>query len=208
MDSGNNVRSRFASLAQRFWTTDAAASAVEFAFVAPIFVAMLMAVAQIGLYFYYSASLYRATDVAVRQILVGNAANDTQVVNGSTTTITGAYFRNNILCPQLPGAMSCANVLDNIQVAPADFTTLENGSGTGLQPPASMNNANLTFCIGGPGNIITVQIFYAMPVLGLSWLTNTPMFNGQNVLFISATSVFQNEPFTVTSGFTGCGANG
>jgi len=100
------------------------------------------------------------------------------------------------------------NVLDNIQIAPADFTTLENATHNGLQPPATMNNGNLSFCIGGTGSMVAVQIFYAMPVLGLSWLANTPTFNGQNVIFISATSVFKNEPFAVTSGFTGCASNG
>ena len=202
------MRSRLPSLIHFLWSSQNAATAVEFAFVAPLFIAILMAVAQVGLYFYYSASLYRATDVAIRQILVGAAANATQGVNGATTTSTGAYFRNNILCPQLPGAMSCSNILDNIQIAPADFTLLEDAAGDGLQPPAAMDNANLSFCIGGTGSTVAVQIFYAMPVLGLSWLTDTPTFNGQNVVFISATAVFKNEPFPVTSGFTGCAGNG
>ena len=190
-----------------FRANEVATSAVEFAFVAPIFIAIVLAIAQIGLYFFYTVSLFRATDAAVRQILVGTAANTTQIVNGSSTTITGAYFRTKILCPLLPGGMSCSNIIDNIQVVPASFASLEIAAGTGLQQPATMNNANTAFCIGGTGTTVAVQIFYAMPVLGLSWLTSTQTFNGQNVVFISATAVFKNEPFSVTSGFGGCASN-
>lgn len=204
------MRSRLAAVFRRFLNTESAASAVEFAFVAPLFIAMVLAVGQIGLYFFYSASLVRATDAAVRLILVGTAANTTQVVGGNTTTITGAYFREKMLCPQLPGGMSCDNVIDNIQVIDpmtTTFASLENAQGTGLQAPASMNNANTTFCIGGSGSVVAVQIYYAMPVLGLPWLTNGSTFNGQNVVFISATAVFKNEPFSINNGFGGCAGN-
>jgi len=73
---------------------------------------------------------------------------------------------------------------------------------TGLTTPP-MNNSLTGFCIGAAGSIIAAQVYYAMPVIGIpAMLTNASTFNGQSVIFISATSVFKNEPFSTN--YTGC----
>jgi hypothetical protein len=70
---------------------------------------------------------------------------------------------------------------------------------TGLNAPA-MNNNNTTYCIGTGGAIVAAQIFYAMPVIGIpQMLTNASQFNGQSVIYICATSVLKNEPFSLTT---------
>ena len=67
---------------------------------------------------------------------------------------------------------------------------------TGLTTPP-MNNNLTSFCIGSPGAVIIAQVYYAMPVIGIpAMLTNASSYNGSSVIFISATSVFKNEPFT------------
>ena len=73
---------------------------------------------------------------------------------------------------------------------------------TGLTAPP-MNNNLTSFCIGSAGSIIAAQVYYAMPLVGIpAMLTNATTFNGQSVIFISATSVFKNEPFTTS--YSGC----
>jgi hypothetical protein len=73
---------------------------------------------------------------------------------------------------------------------------------TGLTTPP-MDNTLTSFCIGSAGSIIAVQVYFAMPIVGIpDLLTNAATFNGQSVIFISATSVFKNEPFTTT--YSGC----
>src|ERR1700722_5003563 len=47
----------------------------EFAALVPLFIGLIFTIAQIGLYFYYSASLYYVTHAAARQILTGGVAN-------------------------------------------------------------------------------------------------------------------------------------
>jgi len=187
-----------------------AATAVEFAVLLPLFVGLVFMLAQVGLYFYFSTTLYYVTEKATRQILTGGVANQ---------NLTAAQFRTQVLCPLLPGAMSCSNIITNIQIPPpwsgtdsGGFYALTNirygGSNpsgytmTGLnQPP--MNNNNTSFCIGAAGSIVAVQVYYAMPVIGIpQMLTGAVPFNGQSVIFISATSVFKNEPFTTA--YTGC----
>jgi len=185
-------------------------AAVEFVILLPLFIGLSFMIAQVGLYFYFSTTLYYVTQKATRQILTGGVANQ---------GLTAAQFRSQILCPLLPGSMSCSNIITNIQVVPAwsgdtsggfySLTNKVNNSSnplgytmTGLTTPP-MNNNLTSFCIGAAGSIIAAQVYYAMPVIGISeMLTNAATFNGQSVIFISATSVFKNEPFTTS--YSGC----
>jgi Flp pilus assembly protein TadG len=185
------------------------ATAVEFAFLVPLFIGLVFVIAQVGLYFFNSTSLYYATEKATRQIMTGAVASQ---------GLTAAQFRANVLCPLLPLNMSCANVITNIQVVPnssggasywyglTNYTvTTSNPNGytlTQLNQP-TMDNNNTSFCIGSAGAIVATQVYYAMPVLGIPQiLSGASTFNGQSVIFLSATSVFKNEPFATS--YTGC----
>jgi Flp pilus assembly protein TadG len=194
----------------RFARDPSASIAVEFAMLIPLFIGLVFMIAQVGLYFYFSASLYRVTRSAAREILDGAAM---------TQSLTAAQFRTQVLCPLLPANMSCSNVVTNIQVvtpgaAPGGFFALTNYQQdansplgydlTGLtQPP--MNNNLTSFCIGKPQTVVAVEVYYAMPVLGISWMfNNAATFNGKRVVFISATTAFKNEPFPTNSSYAGC----
>jgi Flp pilus assembly protein TadG len=185
-------------------------SAVEFAIIVPLFAGLVFMIAQIGLYFYFSTSLYYVTGKATREILTGAVASQ---------GLTAAQYRTQILCPLLPGSMSCNNIITNIQIVPpyggatsGGFYSLTNivnnpsspGGYTmsGLTTPP-MNNNLTSFCIGAAGSIIAAQVYYAMPVIGIpAMFAHAATFNGQSVIFISATSVFKNEPFTSSN--NGC----
>jgi Flp pilus assembly protein TadG len=183
---------------------------IEFAFLAPLFIGLLFMIAQIGLYFYFSTTLYYVTGKATREILTGAVASQ---------GLTAAQYRTQILCPLLPGSMSCNNIITNIQVVPAYGGTASGGfysltnivanpaspdgyTLTGLTTPP-MNNAKTSFCTGSAGSVIAAQVYYAMPVVGIpEMLTHAATFNGKSVIFIGATSVFKNEPFTSSN--NGC----
>jgi len=180
----------------------------EFAVLLPIFAALVLMIGQVCLYFYYSTTLYYVTDRATRQILTGGVANQ---------NLTAAQFRTNVVCPLLAGMMSCNNIITNIQVVPdtsggaAYWYSLTNYVSNPSSPlgytvsalnAPPMNNANTSFCIGSSGSIVATQIYYAMPVLGIPEMLGGATFNGQSVVFISATAVFKNEPFSTNYG--GC----
>ena len=176
-------------------------AAVEFAVLAPIYLWLVLMVMQIGLYFYYSATLQRATDAAIRQVLVGNVAN---------SSLTQTQFLNQILCPQIP-MLNCSNVVVNFVDAPASFTSLTNAVAATKTTPAvapsgltapTMNNSKTSFCIGGNGAVMVAEVFYAMPVLGIPAFAGSPTYNGQLVIWIQADNVFKNEPFSTT--YSGC----
>jgi len=198
------------SAVRRFIGERSAIAAVEFAMLSGLFIVLLFMLAQVGLYFYFSTTLYYVTQKATRQILTGGVANQ---------GLTAAQFRTQILCPLLPGTMSCNNIITNIQVVPPwsgltsggfyTFTNIVNDNSnplgytmTGLTTPP-MNNNQTNFCIGSPGSLVAAQVYYAMPLIGIpNMLANASVYNGNSVIFISATSVFKNEPFT--TGYSGC----
>ena len=196
------------TLARDFVRRQDGGPASEFAMIMPVFVGLVFVIAQLGLYFYYSASLFYVTQEASRQILTGSVANQ---------NLTAAQFRTQILCPLLPGPMSCNNVVTNISVIPEAaqpggfyslmnfVSTSSNLRGYTMSGLASvpMNNTKTSYCIGTPGAIVAVEVFYAMPVLGLSWFLGVAStYNGQSVIFINATAAFKNEPFTTS--YSGC----
>ena len=180
----------------RFVRDRSGVSVIEFAMLLPLFLGVMFMIAQIGLYFYTSASLYYATAKAARQVMTGSVANQ---------SLTADQFRNNVLCPLLPGSMPCSSIVTNVQVVPAGnygagWTALTNANGLNTPP---MDNSKTSFCIGSGGSLVALQVYYAMPVLGIpQMLPGATTFNGQSVVFIDATAAWKNEPFTTS--YAGC----
>ena len=181
-----------------FITERSAAAASEFALVLPAFILLTIETMQLGMYFYTSASLDHATTYAARQILTGAVTNQ---------GLTATQFRTNVLCPLLPGSMSCSNIITNIQTvpeatSPAGFYAFLNAGQTGLAQP-TMDNTQTSFCPGSTGSYVYLQVYYAMPTLSPIWTAAATSWNGSKVHFITATAAFKNEPFQ-SSSQTGC----
>jgi Flp pilus assembly protein TadG len=179
----------------RFGAQRSAATALEFAMVVPVFLVLVIETFQLGLYFYTSASLNYATSEAARQILTGAVGQQ---------GLTAAQFLTNVLCPALPGSMSCANVVTNVvnvpeAIAPGGFYSFLNANQTGIAPPAVMENSQTSFCPGSTGSYVYLQVYYAMPVLSPIWMAFAVSWNGGNVHFVSASAAFKNEPFQSTT---------
>jgi Flp pilus assembly protein TadG len=176
------------------------AAAVEFAMIGVLCIGLIVETMQAGLYFYTSASLERATGKAVRQIMTGSVSGQ---------SLTAAQFRSTVLCPMLPAAMSCANIITNIStvsedVAPNGFYSFVNATQSAVIPP-TMDNTQTSFCAGTTSSVIYAQIYYAMPVISPVWraiaATN---WNGKSVAFVNSAAAFKNEPFQGTTQPAGC----
>ena len=170
--------------------------AIEFALVGGIAVLMVVAILQVGFYFYVSASLENATSRAMRQVMTG------AVGAGS---LTAAQFRTSVLCPLLPAAMSCNNIITNLQTvsegaAPNGFYQFVNASQSWVVPP-TMNNVQTTFCTGSAGTVVYAQVYYAMPIIVPALLGSvSTSWNGQSVYFVGSYAAFKNEPFQGNAG--------
>ena len=184
----------------RFRRDHVGSVAVEFALVGLLCIELIVETMQAGLYFYTSASLEFATGKAMRQIMTGS-------VNGQG--LTAAQFRSNVLCPLLPGAMSCANIVTNINtvaedVAPNGFYSFVNTAQSAVLTPA-MNNTQTSFCTGTTSSVIYAQVFYAMPLISPIWRALAPgSWNGSPAYFVSSAAAFKNEPFQGGNQQAGC----
>lgn len=155
-------------------------AAVEFALVAPMFLALLVAIIESGLIFFAQQALQTAATQSARLIMTGQA---------QTQNLTAAQFAQTV-CGKLPAMFSCANLYVNVAGA-ATFSAI-----APLNPLQSgtLNAAAMSYNPGIGGDIEIVQLFYLWPSLtaplGLSYADMNGAF------LITATAAFRNEPFS------------
>ena len=169
-----NLRSRL----RRLVTDVAGAAALEFAFLAPIVLALTFGGLQVGTIYFAQTELARVTNAASRNVMLGGATNQ-----------TAAQFQTS-LCANLAVIFSCPSLMVSLTPQPSY-------SSIGTTPPTLTydSNGNVTnsfpYDPGTYGDIMVLQVMYLLPVI------SGPLFkfstsNGQ-VLLVS-TLVFKNEP--------------
>ena len=170
--------------AARLRACEDGAVAVEYAMIAPAFMALLLGILQTGVLFLSQQGLETAAEDATRLILTGQAQK---------SSLTAAQFRSRA-CQSLPHYLSCTNLM-------VDVTTISSYSAAQLGPPtitydASGNVSNsFTFSTGGRNSIVVLRLMYMMPVIGAPLgynISNQP--SGKRLLI--ATSVFRNEYYS------------
>jgi len=169
-----------ANIFRRFRTNQKGAAAVEFAFVAVPFFALMFAIVEVALSFFFTQILETATADAARLIMTGQvqAANMNQ-----------GQFRTQV-CNRLPSLFDCTSgsVIVDVREA-ANFS----GADVARMTEAFMT-ATPAYQPGVGGSIIIVRVGYKMPVwanfYGASLATTS---DGKMILM--ATSAFRNEPF-------------
>jgi Flp pilus assembly protein TadG len=170
----------------RFARARDAATAVEFALIAPAFLATLIAVFQTCVFMFAQAVIQNAATQAGRYFLTGQAQNNgctaSQIVNGGCGTLAG-------VCPS--ALFTCSNMYIVVQ----NYSSFSSAS---TSPPAMYNGTtpitSYAYNPGSPGNIMVVQLIYAWPVIGgpLGFtLANLPNSSAEMV----GTSAFRVEPY-------------
>lgn len=158
------------------------ATAVEFAFVFPLFLLLMMAIFQISMVFVASQNLENATAELGRFVRTGQA---------QSASVDQLAFRK-LICDRLIFFLKCDS--GNFHV---DVQTLPNFGSISLEWPLD-DDGNFrdegAYSIGSGGEIVIVRTFYQLPV----WL---PMIGpklaniGDGKLLITSASAFRNEPF-------------
>jgi Flp pilus assembly protein TadG len=170
----------FGQLLRRFRDNRTAASAVEFAIVAPLFLALLFAIIETALMFFAGQVLETMTQDAARMILTGQA----QAANYQQTDF------KTYVCNQIPALFSCANLIVSVQ----SFSSPASASYMSLFD-ASCNTPTLSYSPGGPSDTVLVQVAYKWQlfVTGFGYnIADCP--NSQKKLVASA--AFRNEPYS------------
>jgi Flp pilus assembly protein TadG len=180
-----------ATKARQFLNERKAMAAVEFAIIGAPLLLMIVEIFQSALFVYNTSRLDAATHAAARQIITGSVQKGGQ---------TAAQFRTN-LCSALPATIPCSSVIVNLQTFPqasfpGGFYSFVNSTQTAIIVPP-LDNTQTSFCPGGSGEYVYLQVFYAMPLLGAVWLPGpTTTFGGNSVVLASASAAFKNEPYT------------
>jgi Flp pilus assembly protein TadG len=145
---------RVAKSLARFRAAERGATAVEFALIAPAFLASLIAIFEVTLFLFAQQTLQTAAVAAGREIMTG------QVQNASMTQTQFA----NLVCPMVSAIFNCSKLMINVQnyssfsAASAAAPTLTfNGSG-------AVTNT-FAYSPGNPGDVMVVQLIYLWPVV-------------------------------------------
>jgi Flp pilus assembly protein TadG len=154
------------------------AAAVEFAMVAPPFLALVVGIIEIGVDYYFYAQLETATQQAVQDIRTGTV---------QIKKLTQERFRNEVFCPKIV-LLSCDKLVFNVAVMRAQ-------NDWGAFSPTTVDPAKAKWCVGGAREIVLVQVAYPVPLATMIWAGDTSLANGQRYYLASAG--FRNEPFGV-----------
>ena len=169
---------------------------VEFGFVAAPFILTLVAVIIAGFTLYMRNALDNATQRIARKIMTGSVQQ--MMVNNKQ--LNASQFQANVVCPQLPAAFNCSNVIINIKTFsesayPGGYYDFVNAQQSGLILPP-LNNANTSYCIGNAGDFILLQILYPLPLLtGIFAGGALASYNGAKMMVLFSNAAFRNEPF-------------
>jgi Flp pilus assembly protein TadG len=165
-----------------FWLRDASgATAVEFAVIAPMMIAILLGILQVALVWFAKTELFSATQSAARLVFTGQT--------GSTYNSETKFL--NAVCANLPVIFQCSGIMINMtpqasisSISTTTPTLTYNGSG-------AVTN-KFAYNTGTYSEVMVLQVMYQFPVVAGPMFNISTQANGS--LLLVATVVFQNEP--------------
>jgi Flp pilus assembly protein TadG len=176
---------------RRFRRNRRGSSAVEFALVAPVFLALLFAIIETAIVFFANQVLETITQDSARIVQTGQA---------QAAAYDAANFKKLVVCTR-PLANLLFNCMTGVYVDVQSYSAF---SSVSITEPIDANKNftdTMKYCPGTDGDIVVVRMFYQWPlfVTGLGY--NIANLAGSKRL-LSATAAFKNEPFP--SGVSGC----
>lgn len=175
----------FGRNAARFAAARDGATMVEFALIAPAFLAMLFAIIQTALFLFAQATLQDAAVEAGRLFMTGQAQNS------GTSGLTQSQFQSDV-CPLVQAVFNC----NNLQI---DVATYSSFSSAVTSAPALYNASGVLITTGiydpgTQGDIMVVQLAYPWPIIGIplgSLFANT----GYGTTEMMGITAFRVEPY-------------
>jgi Flp pilus assembly protein TadG len=167
----------------RFRAAQRGATAVEFALIAPAFLATLIAVFEMAFFLFAQQTLQTAAVQAGRQIMTG------QVQNANMTQTQFAA----LVCPYVQALFTCSKLMINVQnyssfsaASTATPTLTYNGSG-------AVTNS-WSYSPGSPGDVMVVQLVYQWPIVGGPF-GNVLKSLGNGTTEMMGVTAFRVEPY-------------
>jgi Flp pilus assembly protein TadG len=176
------------------------ATAVEFALIAAPTLLTLVGIFALGLNALMVASLDRAVLATARAISTGMV---------SSTAMSAASLKTNIVCPALLSTMDCNSVFLKVTTLaagsyPSTYYSMVNATRSGLIRPVLNGNPN-PYCPGAGAQYIVVELAYpALLFANVLSTTSSAIYNGQAIAVIVAAATFKSEPFVGAASYAGC----
>ncbi|MES2254332.1 MAG: TadE/TadG family type IV pilus assembly protein [Pseudomonadota bacterium] len=197
----------------RWFKSDRGSAAIEFAFIAPMFFALMLGILEIGVMTFAQFAMQNAVTDAGRLIRTGQAQDATALIgsgiampqcasDAASTQVMFAspadWFKGQICCG-VATLMDCSKLTVTVAAPAAGF----NGGFASLGPAGSYSPG--TAC-----SVVLVRADYIWTIWfpGLAQLLNANasanflVNSGSNGRLLSGTTAFRNEPFN--SGVAGC----
>ncbi len=167
-------------VARSFLRCDRSSTAIEFALIALPLFALLIAILETGLVFLSQQVLQTATTETARLIMTGQA---------QLNSLTASQFQQDV-CNNASSVLSCGDIAVNVQT----FSSFNSIAMLDPLQDGNFNQAVMNYDVGGPGDIVLVQVFYQMPVMDGPLGFSLSTMAGEKRL-LEATAVFRNEPY-------------
>ncbi|HXT06364.1 MAG TPA: TadE/TadG family type IV pilus assembly protein [Roseiarcus sp.] len=178
---------RIASAASRFRRCERAATAIEFIFVAPIIIAIVLCMLQVAVIFVAQSYLDAMAEDAMRTVLTNNAY-----------ALQQSQFKTAV-CANVTALFNCNNLIVDLEAAPTSASAITaalpqfNSSGQLVNPT--------NFNVGAQNTQMILTLMYQWPVIsGPLGLSFSNMGNGTYLLV--STQVFYKEPCLNSNGCT------
>ena len=167
----------------RFARSGQGATAVEFALVAPPFLATLIAIFQVTIFLFAQQVLQNAAVEAGRLFMTGQAQN---------ADATQTQFANDI-CPMIQAVFTCTALMVNVQ------NYLDFASATTTAPTLTFNTQGQvtntwSYAPGTPGQVMVVQLIYQWPIVSGPFGYVLPNLGNGHVEMMGV-SAFKVEPY-------------
>ncbi len=172
-------------------------AAVEFAFVAPIFLVFVLGIMDLSAYFFVAAQLQTAVEQAARSIRVG----DVTLIgpdNPPPAEPKKDVFRD-LVCGEIHTFMirNCtSSLLVDVQSFSSDFSDVSYGDISDANGDGVIDGADTAYSAGSGGSAIIARVYYrySFIVPQMALLTGATA-GSHNLIAITATTAFRNEPF-------------
>jgi Flp pilus assembly protein TadG len=173
---------RLRDILARFRAAQNGATVVEFALIAPAFLAVIFAILQTTLFLFAQQTLQNAAVQAGRMFMTGAA---------QTSGLTQAGFNSDV-CPLVSALFNC----NNLQINVAAYSSFSSAS---TAPPSLYNSSGQiqttgTYSTGSPGTIMVVQLAYPWPIIGLPIGSLLPT-TGYGTTEMMGVTAFRVEPY-------------
>ena len=176
----NRTRVPVGAQLQRFWRCEKGVNAIEFALVAPIIIAIVLATLQVGVIFLAQAYLETVAEEGARLVLTNQAAN---------AGWTQDQFKQQI-CSNVKALFDCNNLIVSLQQAPASPAAIAAAA------PQFDSNGNLQgtmpYQVLAAPNTMMLVVMYQWTVIGGPLGLNFGSLGNGNYLLVS-TQIFQVE---------------